>query len=276
MGRSQHVLILPAVMAVGLLAVSPATTEAQRRSVRGGARVSVFVVGGHYYPPYYYRPYWDARFWGWYPFGFYPPYPVHAQFELASAAKTLVTPRETEVYVDGYLVGVADDFDGAFQALRLPAGEHEIELYLPGHRSIRQKIRFRPGETYKLRHVMVQLGPGEPDDPKPMPITPPEPPPAPEPREPRVPRAWPGDREAETLGAGTLSIRVQPGHAEVYIDGERWDGPSGFDRLDVQVPDGAHHVEVRKEGYESFSTDVRVRRGETTRLNISLPRVQRL
>ena len=33
------------------------------------------------------------------------------------AVKTDVTPKQTEVYVDGYYAGVADDFDGAFKRL---------------------------------------------------------------------------------------------------------------------------------------------------------------
>jgi PEGA domain len=36
------------------------------------------------------------------------------------------------------------------------------------------------------------------------------------------------------------------------------------------VSEGTHHVEVRRDGYETFSTDVTVRRGETTPLNVSL------
>jgi hypothetical protein len=40
----------------------------------------------------------------------------------------------------------------------------------------------------------------------------------------------------------SLSIRVQPMNAEVFIDGERWES-SGEDRLVVQVAPGTHHVE---------------------------------
>ena len=73
----------------------------------------------------------------------------------------MATPREAEVYVDGYLVGTVDDFDGWSQRLRLQPGEHEIELYLEGYRSVRQKMLFRPGETYKIRTVLEKSPPGE-------------------------------------------------------------------------------------------------------------------
>jgi uncharacterized membrane protein len=58
----------------------------------------------------------------------------------------------------------------------------------------------------------------------------------------------------------------------VRIDGEQWDGPSGSERLIVQVAEGRHVIEVQREGYEPFTTEVEVRRGETTPLNISLRR----
>ena len=66
-------------------------------------------------------------------------------------------------------------------------------------------------------------------------------------------------------------IRVQPSGSEVLIDGERWQGPEGFERLVVQVSAGTHRVDVRKEGFVPFSTTIQVRPGETVPLNVSLP-----
>ena len=70
---------------------------------------------------------------------------------------------------------------------------------------------------------------------------------------------------------GTLSIRVQPPDADVFIDGEPWhasmeDGA----RLLVQVGEGRHRLEVRKDGYATFSREFDVRAGETTPVNVSL------
>jgi hypothetical protein len=62
---------------------------------------------------------------------------------------------------------------------------------------------------------------------------------------------------------------VQPGGAEVLIDGERWNS-SDAERLVVQVSAGRHHLEIRKGGYRSLSTDITVRGGVTTPLNFSL------
>ena len=69
---------------------------------------------------------------------------------------------------------------------------------------------------------------------------------------------------------GTLSVRVQPADAEISIDGEPWRGPSGQDRLVVELAEGSHTVEIRKPGFRTYVTQVDVRRGDTTPLNVSL------
>jgi hypothetical protein len=78
----------------------------------------------------------------------------------------------------------------------------------------------------------------------------------------------PGNRAEST----SLSIRVQPANAEVFIDGERWQGPVGDERLVVQIAPGIHHVEARSEGYRTYQSDITVRPGETSTVNISLSR----
>jgi hypothetical protein len=75
----------------------------------------------------------------------------------------------------------------------------------------------------------------------------------------------------EARNFGALVFRVQPAGAEILIDGERWQGPEGADRLVVQVSEGSHRIEIRKEGFAPFTTDVTVRGGETTPINVSLP-----
>lgn len=44
-----------------------------------------------------------------------------------------VRPDETQVYVNGYYAGIADDFDGAFRRLYLPTGEHHLAFRLEGY-----------------------------------------------------------------------------------------------------------------------------------------------
>jgi hypothetical protein len=199
--------------------------------------------------------------------------------------RLLVTPRQASVYVDGYYAGVVDDFDGFFQNLPLPPGGHEIVLAVDGYRTVHQTIYLTPDSTYKLRYTMQPLGPGEVAEPPPT--VPPVPaPPAGSSIPPRTPRRGidravapseaPPSQTAPSLrstrpGAyGSLAIRVQPADAEIRIDGERWMASTDADRLVVQLAAGSHRIEVQKEGFRGFSTDVQVAAGETTPLNVIL------
>ena len=247
-------------------------------------------------PLWYYDPWFDLDYqWGgvYGPYG-YPPYHRYS-YDPGSAVKLEVKPKKAEVYVDGYYAGIVDDFDGAFQRLRIPPGEHEIDLYLDGYRSVHQKIYLTPDNTFKLKYSMEKLAAGEQPDPRPQPATPPagqippqagQPYPAPGPQTapayppaPRTPprarapqdeRRPPDPRGPVNAASGTLAIRVQPEGAEVVIDGEPWRGPQGQERLFVDVAEGRHTIEIRKAGYRTYVTDVDIRRGETTPLNVSL------
>ena len=54
----------------------------------------------------------------WYPYPPLYPYRYHPMDNLRSAVRLEVTPKEAEVYVDGYYAGIVDDFNGTFQRLR--------------------------------------------------------------------------------------------------------------------------------------------------------------
>jgi hypothetical protein len=165
-----------------------------------------------------------------------------------------------------------DDFDGVFQRLHMPLGEHEVTIYAPGYRSITQRMLFRPFESYTIKDTMQPLATGDAGEPRPAPSEsmrsqgPP-------PRE-VAPAGRPGARSPERDidrgdRFGTVAVRVQPADAEVLIDGERWEAPGG-ERVLVQLTEGTHRVEVRKSGYRTYTSTVRVRSGETVTLNISL------
>jgi hypothetical protein len=70
---------------------------------------------------------------------------------------------------------------------------------------------------------------------------------------------------------GTLSIQVRPPNAEVFIDGERWVGADAAGPLQVQLAPGPHRVELRAPGRRPYSTEITIRAGETTPLNVVLP-----
>jgi hypothetical protein len=285
--------VAPKIRSVGLTVfcfvlaglLLPVEAAAQRRAVpRPAIRGRVIVRTPVYYPRYYYPRFYypgafspfsyDPFFWGYGQWGYPPPY-YWGTYDRTGAARLQVTPRETQVFVDGYFVGTADRFDGTFQRLRVEAGEHELGLYLEGYRTVRLPVLFRRDGTLTINYEMEPLGAGETSQ-RPTPL-----------RSSRVPRpadrapdgyAGPpaGRRPAPPRAAqsdfGTLDLRVQPEDAEILIDGERWDtsGPGG--RLLVQLADGPHHVEIRQEGYRPYTANIRITRGETETLNVSLSR----
>jgi hypothetical protein len=293
-----------------------------------------------YYRPYYYSPYFYNGFYtsfyfgvGWYPyyanFGYgYPYYSAYAYgypygaygspyaygggysypgyaYAPWSSARIEVRPRDAQVYVDGNFVGLVDEFDGVFQRLDVPAGEHEIAIYMPGYHTYSERTLFRPGESYHYKSVLEPLPPGAPPEPKPQPQqhnsgTGPDPNQQPgygrdpygsDPSGGQPPPGYgnypppsgygrtqpPPDRSGERnrveVGGGfaTLSLRVQPADAVVQIDGERWDSPEGGSRLIVQLAAGQHRIEVRKDGFRPYSTTITIRPGEPQTINVVLP-----
>jgi PEGA domain len=79
------------------------------------------------------------------------------------------------------------------------------------------------------------------------------------------------DRDyAQQSRFGTLSIRVQPADAEIFVDGERWEFSGARDRLVIELSEGPHRLEVRKEGLEPYETTVHIRPGEAATINVSL------
>ena len=305
------VTFIPLAAALAASVLWAGRSDAQVR-IGGGVRVatprtrvSVVVGRPYYYRPFYYRsyyrpyyPFYGSYFYGSYFYGsyLYPPfywYPYaqvgygYGYFDGASL-RVQVTPRETEVFIDNYYAGTADDFDGLFQRLHVEPGAHDITLYREGYRTVRQRIYIQPTGTFRLRYMMVPLGPGEIAEPRPVEPPPPQntpgaPPggpnrfPPPPPGAPSPQGAYPPPQGAYPppgtgVESASLSIRVQPANAEVFIDGERWQGASSDERLIVQVVPGVHHVEARSEGYRTYQSDITVRPGETSTVNISLSR----
>ena len=273
--------IVAVVCLFAIASVLPADAQHRRGYGRPypGYRSHFYFGFGAYYGPYFFNPWFFA------PYGYYPlgPYGYWYDFGPGGASlKVQVEPKNAEVYVDGHLAGIVDQFDGMFQSLSVEPGGREITVYLEGYRSIRQSLYLSPGSTYRIKGVLEKLAAGGPNEPRPQP--------APEQPEPQAqappqyrspqPQGPPPDRPAPDQYPpvagdsrfGQVAIRVQPGDAEVLIDGEAWRNPAGADRLVVHLSGGTHRVEIRKDSYDPFVTAVEIKRGETTVLNVSLAR----
>ena len=90
-----------------------------------------------------------------------------------------------------------------------------------------------------------------------------------EPREPQQER-----QQIEIAPAtrfGTLSLQIQPGDAEILIDGERWTTTRGAGRVNIQLSPGRHQLEIRRDGFERYSEEIGIRENATFTLNVPDP-----
>jgi hypothetical protein len=159
--------------------------EQRRRG--GGYRSS----GRYYRPAYrtYYRPYYryyPSRFYfghSWYPYsfggysymypGFYgygygwgypyggygygPYYNNNGYQEDQGGIRLQMNPKQAQVTVDGYFVGVVDDFDGISQRLVLEEGPHKIEITAPGYEPFDLEVNILATQTIKYKGAMRPL-----------------------------------------------------------------------------------------------------------------------
>jgi hypothetical protein len=157
---------------------NPIGTAVPRGSVPPAAPTGgVYVPGGYYgggygyYDPWGYGGYGygypgSGGFGGYYG-GYYDPwyggYPAYPQSSYSStytdegSLKLKLKPRDAEVYVDGYFVGVVDDFDGIFQRLRIESGPHRIEVRAPGYEPLTFDVRITPDHTTTYQGELTRL-----------------------------------------------------------------------------------------------------------------------
>lgn len=118
---------------------------------RPGVSVGVFLGSAGYYRPYYPYP------------GYYAPYPSYgyapyaSEYDDVGGVRLQVSPRDATVHVDGYYVGIVDDFDGIGQRLSLESGTHRIEISKPGFETLSVDVNVRPHETIKYRGHLLPL-----------------------------------------------------------------------------------------------------------------------
>ena len=113
-----------------------------------------FFFGGFGYPDYYgggYDPYFGGG--SGYGGGGYSSSVSQVSHGVGSL-RLKVKPGHAQVFVDGYLVGPVDSFDGVFQRLNIEAGSHRIELRADGYESTQFEVMVIPGETIAYKGEM--------------------------------------------------------------------------------------------------------------------------
>jgi hypothetical protein len=74
---------------------------------------------------------------------------------------------------------------------------------------------------------------------------------------------------------GSIRVRASPRTARVYIDGALVGIVDDFDGLSdhLEIEAGAHQIEIRADGYETYTSDITVRAGRTMTERASLRRI---
>lgn len=71
--------------------------------------------------------------------------------------KLKVKPRSAKVYVDGYFVGIIDEFDGAFQKLPLTAGRHHVKIEAEGYQTEEFDANITAEHTVTFQGTLKKL-----------------------------------------------------------------------------------------------------------------------
>ena len=78
------------------------------------------------------------------------------------ALRLETTPGSAQVYVDGYYVGLADDFGISGRALDLEAGPHRIELRAAGYATLAFSVNIVANQTTRYRGDLQRIAASAP------------------------------------------------------------------------------------------------------------------
>jgi len=242
--------------------------------------------GGHYYPRFYlygglYGYYYNGYGYPYYRYGGYG-YGGYGyggyEDDDTGAVRLQVEPDDARVFVDGYYAGIADDFNGGSQRLRLPGGRYEIVLKLEGYRTHRIEAYVPVGQTLRIGYRMAR-GTGEDvedltpdgyldegrgrrdeDQHGALSGTGPD-------RDRGEVSRGQGD-ESAGHGGGELRLSVRPADAVIYVDGEFRGLGQQLKRLELSP--GRHSIEVVRPGFQTFERAVDVERDRPADLEVEL------
>ena len=146
---------------------NPAVGTATRGSVPGSGGTIVVTEGSGFYPwgwgydggaiaGGYFGGYYGAYdpWYGWFPT--YAPAAYGGGPDDTGGLRIRVTPNDANVYVDGFYVGIVDDFDNAFQKLKLEPGPHHIEIRAPQHRPLAVDVMIQEDLTITYRGELAK------------------------------------------------------------------------------------------------------------------------
>jgi hypothetical protein len=252
-----------------------------------GPRVSVGFYGG--WGGGWYGPGWWGGWYGpWYGPGPYAPAVYGAVPIDVGVVDTDISPEHARVFLDGEMIGTADEFDGYPSYLFLKLGRYTLEFKLGGYAPASLSLDVAEGRFFpldlKLERIKGEKATPGSDRPKPGPAG-------------RVFGPVPAGAAAQAAASGpdlslrpdlrverdsgapaaarsgaALEVKVTPPVASVYVDGEFVGTGSELARLQrgLSVAPGAHRIEVMAPGHEPREVAVEVPAGERRQVVVEL------
>jgi hypothetical protein len=114
--------------------------------------------------PVYLYP--SIGFGTWFPWGgfgplyseaYFVPYMTEYDGQITGRLKVKVKPRTARVFVDGFYVGIVDEFDGALQKLTLNGGAHKIVISADGYETIELDVYISYTRTVTIVREMKRV-----------------------------------------------------------------------------------------------------------------------
>ena len=186
--------------------------------------------------------------------------PSRYRTQWPASVRLDVSPKDADVYVDGYYAGIVSDFNGVFHHLTLTAGPHAIEMRKTGLETLTLEMYVQPNHTITYRAAMQPAQSGSVND-----------------------ETEPGRRHTSgghgTMPSGVpgdLCFDVTPKDAQVYVDGyyvgtaRDWEGR----RQRLTLAPGAHRVELQAADYEPAQFDITIESRQTTTYRGALTRAK--
>jgi hypothetical protein len=87
-----------------------------------------------------------------------------------------------------------------------------------------------------------------------------------------------GDYEKERKVVGSIRLKVNPDSAKVYIDGALVGTAEEFSGLKnhLELDGGKHQIELRADGYETYSGEIDVEAGKTMTERVSMKKIKKM
>jgi hypothetical protein len=174
-----------------------------------------------------------------------------------------VQPASADVYIDGRLVGRANQFTSARGCLALSHGPHKVTVSKKNFTTHQQTIVVGSQPRYvtaKLKNVRKPAPKPPKPAPRPRPAPPPPAPPkhpvkpapgAPAPKPAPAPGPLPAPAKPPKAAKGKVCFSVQPADADVYVDDRRMGRANDFSAAKgcMLLDKGPHTITVHKKNF---------------------------